>query len=54
MYKLENDDEMILCGCGTEWEGQIHLCPYRADINDDRETLCDCCAACEHECAMDI
>jgi len=31
-----------------------HICPFKEDINDDSETLCTCCADCQHECAMDI
>jgi hypothetical protein len=31
-----------------------HVCPYRAEIGDDVETLCLCCEACEQECADDI
>ena len=31
-----------------------HTCPFRVDINDDTETLCECCPKCEYECAMDI
>ena len=33
---------------------ELHPCPYNEDINDDSETLCNCCADCQHECAMDI
>lgn len=31
-----------------------HTCPYREELGDDYETLCTCCADCQHECAMDI
>jgi hypothetical protein len=31
-----------------------HTCPSLEEINDDSETLCDCCSDCEHECCMDI
>lgn len=30
-----------------------HACPFKQEINDD-ETLCTCCADCEHECMMEI
>ena len=33
---------------------EAHTCPYQSDVNDDHETLCNCCADCEHECLMDI
>lgn len=31
-----------------------HVCPFKQDINDDSESLCNCCEECTHECAMDI
>ncbi len=31
-----------------------HTCPFQEEINDDRETLCGCCAECQQECADDI
>ena len=31
-----------------------HPCPYQQEINDDSETLCNCCAECQAECADDI
>ncbi len=31
-----------------------HPCPFREDMNNDAETLCECCENCAHECAMDI
>jgi hypothetical protein len=39
--------------CENEAE-ELHTCPFQEDINDDSETLCNCCAACQHECCMDI
>lgn len=31
-----------------------HTCPYTEEINEDYETMCNCCERCSHECAMDI
>jgi hypothetical protein len=31
-----------------------HTCPYAEDINNDSESLCNCCDDCANECAMDI
>tara|TARA_R110000823_G_scaffold309869_1_gene434408 strand:- start:7659 stop:7856 length:198 start_codon:yes stop_codon:yes gene_type:complete len=31
-----------------------HTCPYAEDINDDSDSLCNCCSNCKHECCMDI
>lgn len=35
-------------------ERELHTCPYREDIYDDHESLCDCDAEATHQCAMDI
>ena len=32
----------------------LHTCPYRVEINDDNESLCNCCGECEGECAQDV
>lgn len=31
-----------------------HPCPYQTEINDDSETLCECCIICEGNCCDDI
>lgn len=31
-----------------------HTCPYSEEINDDSDSLCDCCSDCEYQCCMDI
>ncbi len=28
-----------------------HLCPYQQDINDDQESMCNCCEDCEQDCS---
>lgn len=40
--------------CQKNDASEDHTCPYAEEINDDHESLCDCCADCEHECCMDI
>lgn len=47
---------MVCQRCGSIQNQVIeeHICPYRADIDADYETLCMCCENCQHECAMDI
>jgi hypothetical protein len=38
-----------------EGEAQApHTCPFRSDINNDHETLCDCCEGCSYGCAMEV
>lgn len=41
------------CKCGSAGQA-AHSCPYKSDTDDDRETLCNCCAACTEECAGDV
>lgn len=53
----EGCGKSLICGvCGEEQESPIqeHPCPFRSDVNNDRETMCTCCEKCENECAMDI
>ena len=53
--KVLNDDELFRCQrCHQKVDGSLHTCPYSEEINVDSETICNCCEACEHECAMDI
>lgn len=32
----------------------LHYCPYLAEIEGDKETLCNCCPEHEESCYMDI
>lgn len=43
------------CTC-DKTKGDYHPCPYDVDINnaDPNYGTCDCCDACEYECARDI
>lgn len=40
--------------CKKGYRQELHTCPYASEINNDDETLCDCCADCTYECQMDI
>jgi hypothetical protein len=31
-----------------------HTCPYAEEINEDCESVCDCCEDCIRNCANDI
>lgn len=42
-----------VCKCGETGEPD-HSCPYAEEINDDSDSLCNCCQKCRHECAMDV
>jgi len=33
---------------------KLHTCPYREEIHNDYESLCDCDEEQQHQCAMDI
>jgi hypothetical protein len=37
----------------TEPNG-LHTCPYAEEIHGDYETLCDCDAERQYQCAMDV
>lgn len=41
-------------GCGKREGKKEHTCPYVEDINNDSETLCNCCDECEVNCSMDV
>ena len=41
------------CEHDADKDGE-HTCPFKIEIHDDSETLCDCCAKCTYECAMDV
>ena len=32
----------------------LHTCPYKVEINNDYETLCDCDENQQHECSQDV
>lgn len=40
--------------CNKNEAQEEHACPYAEEINDDAESLCECCDECRHECCMDI
>ncbi len=41
------------CKCGQPGDFS-HSCPYRAELNNDEKTLCNCCSACRQDCAHDV
>ncbi len=58
MKQLELFKEENKCG-GSFCQGKNpgdddHTCPYQSEINDDNESLCNCCADCSYECALAI
>lgn len=55
--RVEQVTRLLLGVCGRCKAGQAqtpHICPYAQDINNDSETLCDCCEGCSQDCADDI
>jgi hypothetical protein len=47
--------EVLKCSrCNSNAATDEHTCPYAEEINNDSESLCDCCDICTHECCMDI
>ena len=52
LIDVSDNDKCSMCEIN---EAQSkHTCPYAEDINDDSDSLCNCCSNCEHECCMDI
>jgi hypothetical protein len=48
-------EELKMCKkCGKYPATQPHPCPYNSDVNNDNETLCNCCYHCASICADDI
>ena len=49
------EEEIGKCqGCNTNNGEELHHCPYREDIDGDKETLCNCCHQCTEKCEDDI
>lgn len=47
---MENVDTFeCTCLCGKPGEEE-HTCPFAEDINNDHESLCNCCAECSYAC----
>ena len=44
-------DGSVVC---TRPAAPPHPCPFKQEIHEDNETLCNCCKECQHECAQDI
>lgn len=38
--------------CRDIADEELHPCPFAAEIYDNNELQCLCCADCSHECAM--
>lgn len=55
--ELEEKEEksVVLCQkCEINPSQELHTCPFKEEIYDDHEFLCDCCPECTYECRMDI
>lgn len=51
--KRSDKTERCQC-CKLNPAEPIHSCPYAEDVNNDPDTRCNCCPACQHQCLMDI
>ena len=54
---MTNEDARAagLCqGCTKKSAEPDHTCPFAEEINEDSESLCNCCSDCAYECAMHI
>lgn len=51
---IGDDSDRGLCGrCSKNPAEPEHSCPYDQELGSGQDS-CNCCANCEHECAMDI
>jgi hypothetical protein len=57
----QNDEELAYeaskyddCDRCTNPAERLHPCPYKVEINEDSDTLCDCCPDCEVICRDEI
>lgn len=49
------DEETELCqNCKVAPAAEPHPCPFAEEMSGNSEDVCNCCAQCAHECAMDI
>ena len=47
--------EVAKCqSCNKNNGKELHTCPFKEDINNDYDSLCNCCSECRYECCMDI
>jgi hypothetical protein len=46
-------EKVIGCNCAGATE-DLHTCPFKTEIHDDHETLCDCCDYCQEQCRYEI
>lgn len=55
MLDQEEDDYGTdeYCTCDM-YDYEEHTCPFSEESDNDYESLCNCCAFCQHQCAMDI
>lgn len=46
---------MEMCdSCGKNPANEPNTCPYGEEINNDNESLCNCCNECRQECGWNI
>lgn len=43
-----------LCKCGNPGSINEHPCPLRIELQDDHNTLCNCCSECCKECLDNV
>ena len=54
-HELPHPPKYETCqSCRIRLAEERHPCPYREEICDDGETLCNYCDDCRHECLYDI
>lgn len=49
-----SDEPIIITNKCKHEPLDLHVCPYAADVENDTESLCDCCEDCTDACAADV
>lgn len=52
--KINNYDQSLCNNCKIREKTELHTCPFKVEIDDDIESVCDCCEECQDQCADDV
>lgn len=47
-------NDVVCETCEQKPGTEPHPCPYRSEIYEDEETLCNCCDECRSNCCDDV
>lgn len=50
---MDNDEKCQRSNCDNN-ALENHICPFKAEIHEDTQTLCNCCEDCINRCREEI